>query len=78
MSNNIHMGGLVSGTDVQGIIDQLMALEVRKITTIQNERIDIEADASAWNDVAADMSTLTDSLYTLGSYDTWNKMDATA
>ncbi|MBN1674832.1 MAG: flagellar filament capping protein FliD [Kiritimatiellae bacterium] len=74
----IHMGGLVSGTDVQGIIDQLLELQQKPIDTKNEEKVAIQADIAAWADISTDMSALTDALNVLRGLDAWNGVLATS
>ncbi len=76
MSDLLRMGGLVSGTDVQGIIDQLLALRTRRIDAVQEQKVTIEANVSAWLEVKSNMASLTDAAYKLRSIDTWGAMTA--
>jgi flagellar hook-associated protein 2 len=74
--SGIRIGGLVSGLDTQSIIDSVLELEAKKITTVQDKKADLEEDVAAWMDVSGDMTTLTEALDALRGYDTWNKMSA--
>ena len=73
-----HMGGLVSGTDYQALIDKLVEIRRRPLVSKEEENTKIEADVAAWSDVNTYMSTLTDTLDDLRGWDTWNKMNATS
>ncbi len=72
--SGIRIGGLVSGLDTQSIVDSVLELEAKKITTVQEKKADLEEDVAAWMGISGDMTTLTDTLGALRGYDTWNKM----
>ncbi len=72
--SGIRIGGLASGLDTQSIIDSVLQLEAKRITTEQDKKIDLEEDVAAWMEISGDMTTLTDALDDLRGYDTWNKM----
>ncbi len=78
MSDLIHMGGLVSGTDVQGIIDKLLAIKTTRIDAVQEQKVTLEANVAAWLDVKSYMTTLSDAAYDLRSIDTWSAMTTTS
>lgn len=67
----ISFGGLVSGMDSASIITQLMALERKPLTLLQNKRDNITAEKLAWQDVSSKMmelKTAANSLATAGSF----------
>jgi flagellar hook-associated protein 2 len=72
----IRIGGLVSGMDIPGTIQKILDVEAKNVTTEQTKATAIQSDVSAWADVSADMTTLTDALDTLRSYELWNKINA--
>lgn len=76
-SDAIHLGGLVSGTDYQGLIDQLLAVRRRPIDQLEEKQLDIQTNISAWSDINTDLSALTESLDVLRDFDTWNGMSTT-
>ena len=78
MASDIHFGGLVSGVDVQGIVDKMLEIEVERIEKVQTEKAETQADVAAWSDISGSMTTLTDSLDTLRGLDLWGQMTATA
>lgn len=75
---DIHLAGMVSGMDIQGTIDKLLDLRVRSITKLEEKNISLQADLAAWTDIGGSFANLTDSLYALRSFDTWNKQTATS
>lgn len=72
--STIHFGGMVSGMDTQAIITKILDVSTLRITEAQTSAGEIQKDISAWADISASMTTLTDTLDTLRSYDTWSKM----
>ncbi len=74
--SDIHMGGMVSGLDTENIIEKILSLEIEKIETKQEKRVDLEADVASWSSISSTMSGLTSSLDKLRSMDTWDQMSA--
>jgi len=74
----VNSAGMVSGMDIQSFVDKLVKAESAKITKVEDKQIAVQADISAWTALSGTMTSLTSSLYTLRSYDTWNKMAATS
>lgn len=71
---DIHLGGLVSGMDIQTLVDKLLEIRRAPIERMEDNKLDIEADIAAWSDANTYMTALTDSLDTLRDWDIWNKM----
>jgi flagellar hook-associated protein 2 len=68
----------VSGMDIQGTITKILEVQTKRVSTAQTAEKGIQADITAWADVSSTMSALTDAVYTMNSYDTWNKMVVTS
>jgi flagellar hook-associated protein 2 len=68
----------VSGMDIQGTITKILDVQTTRVTTAQTAEKEIAKDITAWADISSTMSTLTDALDALRSYDTWNKMVVTS
>ncbi len=77
-SNGIHMGGLLTGMDVNGLVEKLIELQSVKLKRYEEEKTGYENDIGAWTDVDTDMQALTDILDDLRKWDTWNQMLATS
>ncbi len=75
---DIHISGLISGTDYSSIISQMVALRSKPIETKEKEITELQADVAAWSDISSLATTLTDSLYTLKSSALWDSMTATS
>lgn len=73
---DIRIGGLASGTDVQGIIDALIEARTKPIEILGEEKLEYEEDLAAWSDISTYMNDLTDSLDDLRTWETWNTMRA--
>ena len=73
-----HMSGMASGQDTQAIIDTMIKAKSVPLTTMSEQEAEIDADLAAWADLNTLMTNLTDSLDTLRSWETWNKMAATS
>lgn len=73
-----HLNGLVSGTDYQALIDKLVEIRRKPMVAKEEKNTRIEADVAAWSDINTYMTTLTDKLNDLRTWDTWNKMKATS
>ncbi|MDZ8117250.1 flagellar filament capping protein FliD [Pontiella agarivorans] len=72
----IHVGGLSSGTDYAGMIEQLMAARRIPIDTLDNKRIELDYDMGAWSQLNTLASSLTSSLDTLRGFDLWRSMSS--
>lgn len=72
----IHLGGLSSGYDYQGMIDQLVAARKVPITMKETTRSEVDYDLGAWAEVKTKAEALTTSLNALRSYETWQNMSA--
>ncbi len=73
-----HMSGVSSGQDTQSIIEAMVKARSYPLDTWAKEQVEIENDLTAWGDLNTLMTNLTESLDTLRSYETWNKMSATS
>lgn len=75
---DIHISGLVTNMDVQSLVDQLLTVETKKVTALQDTKTNLQASVSAWSDISGSLSSLNDALDTLRSYDTWSRLTATS
>lgn len=73
----VHLS-LNSSIDIQGTITKLLSVETSKITKVQEKQTALLADVSAWGDVSSSLTSLSDSLYTLKDWKTWNTMAVTS
>ena len=69
----ISLSGLASGVDTSSIVDQLMALERQKITTIGYRKAAVTGQQDALKEVASKLSTLKDAALALSSDSTWTQ-----
>lgn len=60
MGLSMRIGGLASGIDMDGIIEQLMAIERRPLVLMQQKQLELEAQKNAWRDVNTRLKNLTD------------------
>lgn len=60
MGLSMRIGGLASGIDMDGIIEQLMAIERRPLVLMQQKQLELEAQKGAWRDVNTRLKNLTD------------------
>ena len=74
----IRIGGLSSGTDYAGMVDQLMAARRIPIDSLDNKRIELDYDMGAWSKVSSLSSELSSSLDSLRGYQLWRSMTATS
>lgn len=72
----IRIGGLSSGTDYAGMIEQLMAARRIPIDSLDNKRIELDYDMGAWTQLNSMASSLTSSLDTLRGFELWRSMTA--
>lgn len=61
----MYIGGLASGLDINGIMEQLMAVERRPIVNIQNKQQELQAQKNAWRDINTRMRSLADKFLSL-------------
>lgn len=72
----IRIGGLASGTDYAGMVDQLMAARRIPIQELDNKRVELDYDMGAWSQVNSLASSLASSLDTLRGFELWRDMAA--
>jgi flagellar hook-associated protein 2 len=72
----IHIGGISSGTDYAGMVEQLVAARQIPIDTIDNKRIELDYDMGAWTELNTLSSELSSSLDSLRGYSLWRTMEA--
>ena len=72
----IRIGGLSSGNDYAGMVDQLMAARRIPIDSLDNKRIELDYDLGAWSQVNSRAATLTSSLDKLRGFALWRSMAA--
>jgi flagellar hook-associated protein 2 len=65
MVSRITFGGLASGLDTAGIIDQLLQLETRPITQIVRQQTQIQQQADAFKDLRNRMAALEDKAFAM-------------
>ncbi|MFP4634408.1 MAG: flagellar filament capping protein FliD [Nitriliruptoraceae bacterium] len=51
-------GGIASGMDTEGIIEQLLALERQPIQRIEQQQQELEGDEEAWGEIATKLSSV--------------------
>ncbi len=66
-----YMSGLASNLDWQSMIDQLIQIDYRAVTLIQNQQTEISQQKSAWQSLNTTLSTLKSTVTTLGDRDTF-------
>jgi flagellar hook-associated protein 2 len=69
----ISLSGLASGVDTASIVDQLMALERQKLTTIGYRKAAVTGQQDALKEVASRLSTLKDAALALSTDSTWTQ-----
>jgi flagellar hook-associated protein 2 len=76
--SEIHMGGLLSGLDIESLVTQLSVYQQQKVTDAEADKTELENDVAAWADISGYMTSLTSSLYTLysSSLNTWDQYTA--
>lgn len=62
---SVRLGGLISGIDTQGIIEQLLAVERAKIDKVEEKKELNSAKIDTWNDVQDQLKSLATSIQTL-------------
>ena len=73
---DIHIGGLLSGQDVSGWIEKILAAEAAPLETLYEEKDELDADIAAWSDISISATDLTDVLDDLRSLTLWSQMEA--
>lgn len=74
--SDLSLGGLATGMDTQGIIDQLIQLEQRPIYNYQQEISELETTKGAWRDVNSRLDKLEDRITELKFSSTYNSRTA--
>jgi flagellar hook-associated protein 2 len=69
----ISLSGLASGVDTASIVDQLMALERQKLTTIGYRKAAVTGQQDALKEVASKLSSLKDAALALSTDSTWTQ-----
>jgi flagellar hook-associated protein 2 len=69
----LSLSGLASGVDTASIVDQLMALERRKLTTIGYRKAAVTGQQDALKEIASKLSTLKDAALALSTESTWSQ-----
>ncbi|QBG47406.1 hypothetical protein EGM51_08375 [Verrucomicrobia bacterium S94] len=72
----LHIGGLSSGTDYAGMIEQLMEARRIPIDTLENKRTELDYDMGAWSQLNTLASSLTSSLDRLRGFELWRSMSS--
>ena len=72
----LHIGGLSSGTDYAGMIEQLMEARRVPIDLKDDQRTEVDYDLGAWTEVNSLAESLTDNLDKLRGFDLWRSMSA--
>ncbi len=73
---NIHIAGLGSDMDIEGIIEKMVKAKSYQKTMLEEDKEEVEIDISAWAEISNYVNELTTSLDTLRSWETWNTMNA--
>ncbi|TDP85644.1 flagellar hook-associated protein 2 [Halanaerobium saccharolyticum] len=73
---DLSLGGLATGMDTQGIIDQLVAIEQRPILNYQQEISELEQTKGAWRDVNSRLDKLENKITDLKLSATYNSRTA--
>lgn len=76
VNNRISFGGIASGIDTNSIIDQLMAIQRRPISLMQNKQLQIRSRADAFSRVNAALSAVATRAATLSQPDTFRQRSA--
>jgi flagellar hook-associated protein 2 len=71
MASNLGLSGLASGVDTNAIVEQLMAIERRGTTRLQNRQYAVTGMQTSLKDIASKLSTLKSAATALGSDSTW-------
>jgi flagellar hook-associated protein 2 len=69
----LSLSGLASGVDTASIVDQLMALERQKLTTIGYRKAAVTGQQDALKEVASKLSSLKDAALALSTETTWTQ-----
>lgn len=77
MASRITFGGLASGLDTAGIIDQLLQLETRPITQIVRQQTQIQQQADAFKDLRNRMAALEDKAFAMTQLSTLSSRKTT-
>lgn len=75
----LRLGGLASGLDTDALIKQLMSLERRPVTQLEQKRDTLQSEANAWRDINSRLLTLQKRVAELKnvSASTWSAMKVT-
>lgn len=77
MASRITFGGLASGLDTAGIIEQLLQLETRPITQIVRQQTQIQQQADAFKDLRNRMAALEDKAFAMTQLSTLSNRKTT-
>lgn len=69
MASSLYISGISSGLDWQSIITQLVAVEQKPITLLQDSKTTLSSQKSAWNEFNTDLLALKTSASALSSSD---------
>jgi flagellar hook-associated protein 2 len=69
----LSLSGLASGVDTASIVDQLMALERQKLTTIGYRKAAVTGEQDSLKEVASKLSALKDAALALSADSTWTQ-----
>jgi len=76
--SSLSSPGIGSGLDIQGIVSQLVKLEQRPITQIQQRSAGLQAKLSAFGQLQSQLSNLQDQLSKVMSSSSWAAMRLTS
>ena len=78
MAGTFAVGGLVSGLDWYKVIDQLMAIEHRRVDILDNKKGSYQTKLSTWGTVSSKLSTLLSDVQALNDLSTTGAMSASS
>ncbi|PUU86918.1 MULTISPECIES: flagellar filament capping protein FliD [Halanaerobium] len=76
--SDLSLGGLATGMDTQGIIDQLVQLEKKPIYNYQQEISEMEQTKGAWRDINSRLDNLENTITDLKLSSTYNSRTTTS
>ncbi len=77
-TNALTISGLGTGIDTQSIINQLVAVEQQKVTTVQNQAVGEQNALSSWSTIRNALSNLTSAEQVLVHASGWQLLTATS
>ena len=75
---SISVGGLISGLDTNGIIDQLLALQQKPIVRLQRQEAGYQVELSAYGGMQAVLNSLKSAIEGLDSVSDFTNFSATS